>query len=100
DTELRRAPDRVDHRHRVAGVEAAGDVGARDPRQELLVVAQPPVAEALAEVAVEVDRSLRAHANASSVACAACSRAIATASSASTGSNRTTSCGRIWPSRP
>ena len=48
---------RPDHRHRVAGVEAAGDVGRGDLGDHGLVVAQPPVAEALAEVRVDVDRA-------------------------------------------
>jgi hypothetical protein len=42
------------HRGRVAGVEAAGDVGARDDVQQRLVVAQPPGTEALAEISVQV----------------------------------------------
>ena len=48
---------------RVAGVEAAGDVGAGDDVEQGVVVAQPPDAEALAEVGVEVDRAAsgRAH---------------------------------------
>ena len=40
---------------RVAGVEAARDVGARDDVEHRLVVAEDPGAERLAEVGVEVD---------------------------------------------
>ena len=40
---------------RVAGVESARDVGAGDHAEHRVVVAEPPHAEALAEVGVEVD---------------------------------------------
>jgi hypothetical protein len=46
---------RAVHRARVAGVEAAGDVGAGHLIQQCLVRAHHPGAEALAEVGVEVD---------------------------------------------
>ena len=42
------------HRGRVAGVEAAGDVGRGDQVEQRVVVAEPPDAESLAEVSVEV----------------------------------------------
>ena len=42
---------------RVAGVEAAGDVGAGDDAEHRLVVPHLPRAEALAQVAVQVDDS-------------------------------------------
>ena len=50
--------DRALHRQRIAAVEAAGDVRRGDERHDLLVVAQRPVAEALAEVAVDVEGPL------------------------------------------
>ena len=43
------------HDQRVAAVEAAGDVGRSDQRQQLVVGAELPIAEALAAVAVDVD---------------------------------------------
>ena len=43
------------HGRRVAGVEAARHVGAGDEAEQRLVVTQPPDAEALPEVGVEVD---------------------------------------------
>ena len=46
-------------RRRVAGVEAARHVGARDDLEHRLVVAQLPHAERLAEVTVQVDRHHR-----------------------------------------
>lgn len=48
------------HRHRVAGVEAAGHVRAGDHGEQRLVVAKPPDAEALAEITVEVDGAAHA----------------------------------------
>ncbi len=47
------------HRGRVAGVEAAGDVGARRQRQQLEVGGQLLGADPLAEVGVQVDRHRR-----------------------------------------
>ena len=44
------------HRHRIAAVEAAGDVRRGDEGHDLLVGAHHPVPEALAHVAVEVER--------------------------------------------
>jgi hypothetical protein len=46
------------HRGRVAGVEAAGHVGAGDDREQGVVVAQAPDAEALAQVAVQVHHGI------------------------------------------
>ena len=46
-------------RRRVAGVEAARHVGARDDLEHRLVVAELPHAEGLAEVTVQVDRHHR-----------------------------------------
>ncbi len=42
------------HGGRVAGVEAAGDVGRGDQVQQRLVVAEPPGTESLTEISVEV----------------------------------------------
>ena len=41
---------------RIAGVEPAGDIGARDDLEHRRVIAHAPCAVALAEVAVEIDR--------------------------------------------
>ena len=46
--------DRVTHHDRVAGVEAAGDVGRRDQRHERRVVAQAPEPERFTHVAVDL----------------------------------------------
>ncbi len=43
------------HDGRVAGVEAAGDVGTGDQGQERFVVAEGPAAESLAQICVKVD---------------------------------------------
>ena len=55
-----RASSALGHGERVAGVEAACDVRARDEPEHRLVVADAPGAERFAEVAVQVDH--RAHA--------------------------------------
>src|SRR5690606_14536522 len=44
------------HRHRVAGVESAGDIGGADDLEQRRVVGHDVVAEAFAQVGVEVDR--------------------------------------------
>ncbi|MDQ0388959.1 hypothetical protein J2S54_005779 [Streptomyces sp. DSM 42143] len=44
------------HGDRVPRVEAARHVGADDDREQALVIGEPPAAEALAEIGVEVDR--------------------------------------------
>src|SRR5579875_567133 len=49
------------HRRRVSGVEAAGDVRARDDPEQRGIVGELPDAVALAEVAVEVDRESARH---------------------------------------
>src|SRR4029453_5016352 len=48
---------RVDHHRRMAGMEAAGDVGRLQDLQPLGVIAHHPRAEALAQVGVDVDES-------------------------------------------
>ena len=40
---------------RIAGVETAGDVGAGDDAEHGVVIAEPPDAESLTQVGVEVD---------------------------------------------
>ncbi len=54
------APDRhlhgVQDAGRVAGMETAGDIGARDELDHGRVIAHAPRAVALAEIAVEIDR--------------------------------------------
>ena len=50
--------DRPPHRPRIAGVEAARDVGRRDHAHQRLVGPALPQAEALAEVGVEVDHAI------------------------------------------
>src|SRR5215218_6976973 len=80
------------HRHRIAAMEAAGEARGGDARQQLLVGSELPVAERLAEIAVDV----HAHAGASDDAISDCSsRAICCASSTLTAAKRTDSIGRI-----
>src|SRR6185503_14171494 len=55
DAAFLRRGHRRGHDLRVAGVEAAGDVGAGDETQHRAVVAHAPGAEAFRHVAVEVD---------------------------------------------
>jgi hypothetical protein len=47
------------HPHRVAGVKTTGHIGRGDIRHQLLVKAELIVAEALTEVAVEINRLCR-----------------------------------------
>src|SRR5215211_4192434 len=49
------SPDCALQRARIAAVESAGDVRARQHRKEIVVVADPPSAEAFAEIAVQID---------------------------------------------
>jgi hypothetical protein len=53
------------HGDAVAGVEAAGHVGARHDVEQGVVVAELPAAEALTEVGVEVHLTSAGHANSS-----------------------------------
>ena len=50
--------DRLLHRHRVAGMEPAGNVSAIDKRHDSGIVAEAPIAIAFAHIAVECDRHL------------------------------------------
>ena len=52
-------PDGRLHDPEVTGVEAAGEVGAGQVRDQPLVVAERPAPEALAEIGVEVHRANR-----------------------------------------
>ena len=52
---LVRCFDGIEQHLRVASMEPAGDIGGTDQVQYGIVVAHGPVAEAFAEVAVEVD---------------------------------------------
>ena len=54
-----REPHRAAHDERVAGMEAARQVGAADDLQQRRIVAHLPGAEAFAKVGVEVDQSRR-----------------------------------------
>src|ERR1700730_7625168 len=47
--------DGLAHHVRVAAMEAAGDIGRRDVRHDVLVAPQGPAAVALSHVAVDVD---------------------------------------------
>ena len=55
DAARQRRLDRPLHDERVAGVEAAGDVGGGQDVEQRLVVAHAPGAEAFAEVGIEID---------------------------------------------
>ena len=63
DAARRGFPHRAVHQARVAGVEARGDVGGADQRQQRLVagLANGPSAETLAHVAVDIDGQACGH---------------------------------------
>ena len=92
------------HHDRVAAVEAAGDIGGGDERDDRVVGAHRPVAEALAAVAVDVDGAGLGHAR-SSAAFASLRRLqmslmTATPSAASTLRKVSGPLGWIWPILP
>src|SRR5690606_14056317 len=80
-------PERVEQPCRVAGVEAAGHVGARDDAEHGAVVAEGPGAERFAEVGVEVDAGHRGgpSVQASGVAGSSAAAAVAALRSRMTG---------------
>src|SRR5690625_3477536 len=61
DALFRQRMDRALHRPRIAGVEPAGNIGAGDKREEVIVRTMPERAIALANIAVDVDRESSTH---------------------------------------
>ena len=55
DAAFLRQPQRAPHHQRIAGMEAAGDVGRGDDAEQFRVGAHGPGAEALAQVGIEID---------------------------------------------